>query len=48
MGRGGVAFARIAQGRIAPATGRDRAGEAVAGALRLGPHEGLLIEEGPR
>ena len=29
-------------------TGMDRTGEAVAGRLRLGPHEGALVEEGPR
>ena len=38
----------LGPGRIVASTGRDRAGEAVAGRLRLGPHEGALVEEGPR
>jgi alpha-glucosidase len=33
-------------GRIAVSTGMDRVGEAVAGPLRLGPGEGVVIEEG--
>jgi alpha-glucosidase len=32
-------------GRVVVATGRDRAGERVAGRLGLGPNEGVLLEE---
>jgi len=34
-------------GRIVVSTGMDRAGEAVAGVLSLGAHEGVLVEERP-
>jgi len=34
-------------GRIVVSTGMDRAGEAVAGVLSLGLHEGVLVEEAP-
>jgi hypothetical protein len=38
----------LGPGRIVASTGMDRAGEAVAGRLLLGPHEGVLVEEAPR
>ena len=35
----------LGPGRIVVSTGMDRAGEVVAGRLRLGPHEGVVLEE---
>jgi alpha-glucosidase len=37
----------LGPGRVAVSTGMDRAGEAVAGRLLLGSHEGVLVEEAP-
>ena len=45
---GGLLEVPGGSGRIAVSTGMDRAGEAVAETLRLGPHEGVLVEEAPR
>jgi alpha-glucosidase len=47
FGAGLLQVAGLGPGRILASTGMDRAGEAVAGILSLGPHEGALVEERP-
>jgi len=42
-----LSVAGLAPGRIAVSSGMDRAGEGVDGHMRLGPDEGVVIEEGP-
>jgi hypothetical protein len=37
--------ASLSPGRIALSTGLDRRGEVVTGGLRLGPTEGVVLEE---